>query len=237
MKKYSLSDNKIIDNNNNNNNVIATYINNKVELLDKRFSYNKIYNIFKFTDIPTQRQELRELFINEEKDLNENVKKLPSVLRDRIIFGDSYPTYLRADSNEELKREVDIWYNVMYLNKDQNGNDLRTAEEIKRVKNRLLKRVGHISDWDVSRVTDMSDLFSEMELFNDNINNWNVSNVTNMSSMFFATNFNRPLDNWDVSNVTNMSSMFFFAENFNRSLKHWDVSSVTNMGLVFVSLQ
>ena len=52
-------------------------------------------------------------------------------------------------------------------------------------KNRLLERVGHISDWDVSRVTDMSELFSEMELFNDNLNDWNVSNVTSMNYMFY----------------------------------------------------
>ena len=125
MKKYFLSDNKIIDNNN--NNVIAVYDNNKVELLDKRFSYNKIANIFKFADIPTQITEqrlmARSLFRQKTTD-----PKLSGV--ENMITQWSRPTYLRADSNEELKIEVDIWYNVMYLNKDQNGNDLRTTKEI-----------------------------------------------------------------------------------------------------------
>ena len=37
------------------------------------------------------------------------------------------------------------------------------------------------------------------------ISNWDVSKVTNMDSMFAgATSFNQPLKNWNVSNVTNM---------------------------------
>ena len=49
-----------------------------------------------------------------------------------IIQGYANPNALRADTNEELKREVDIWYNVMYLNKNEEGHDLKTPEEIKR---------------------------------------------------------------------------------------------------------
>ena len=41
------------------------------------------------------------------------------------------------------------------------GRDLKTPHEIKKAKQKLLKRVGHISDWDVSRVTDMRNLFEE----------------------------------------------------------------------------
>ena len=101
-----------------------------------------------------------------------------------------------AENKDELKREVDIWYNVMYLNKDQKGRDLKTTQEIKKAKQRLLRRVGHISEWDVSRVTDMSNLFSEQYLFNHDISRWNVSEVTNMQGMFDgARRFNRPLNN------------------------------------------
>ena len=146
----------------------------------------------------------------------------------------SRPTYLRADSNDELKIEVDIWYNVMYLNKDQNGNDLRTTEEIEPEKKRLLERVGHISDWDVSRVTNMEGLFKNLRVFNENLNNWNVSNVTNMSSIFYGLiNFNRSLKDWNVSNVSNMSSMFFHNLSFNKPLENWNVSNVTSMNGMF----
>ena len=39
---------------------------------------------------------------------------------------------------------------------------------------------GHISDWDVSNVTNMELLFLNRDSFNDNISGWDVSNVTNM---------------------------------------------------------
>ena len=49
------------------------------------------------------------------------------------------------------------------------------------------------------------------------ISNWNVQNITDMSSMFsFCFDFNQPLNNWDVSNVTNMSYMFSFDYDYNR---------------------
>ena len=41
------------------------------------------------------------------------------------------------------------------------------------------------------------------------IGQWDVSRVTNMQNMFFNCHaFNEPLDTWDVSNVTSMMGMF-----------------------------
>ena len=40
---------------------------------------------------------------------------------------------------------------------------------------------------------------------------WNTSNVTDMSNMFYnATNFNEDIGGWDTANVTNMNSMFYY---------------------------
>ena len=86
---------------------------------------------------------------------------------------------------------------------------------------------GDISYWDVSNVTDMSEMFIISTSFNQAIGNWDVSNVTNMYNMFGgATNFNQPIGNWDVSNVTDMGSMFGYASAFNQNLSSWSVDGV-----------
>ena len=93
---------------------------------------------------------------------------------------------------------------------------------------------GHISDWNVSAVTDMSEAFRNRTTFNEDISGWGVSNVTDMNQMFRnAVAFNQPIGNWDVSNVTNLSSMFFGASAFNMPVGDWNVSSVINMRDIF----
>ena len=97
---------------------------------------------------------------------------------------------------------------------------------------------GHISSWDTSEVTDMSELFKDADSFNQPIGNWDVSNVTDMNHMFLrAKAFNRPIGNWDVSNVTNMESMFKDADSFNQPIGNWDVSNVTSMNWMFESAE
>ena len=44
-------------------------------------------------------------------------------------------------------------------------------------------KYGHISNWDVSNVTDMKQLFTDAESFNLNISEWDVIRVTDMRYM------------------------------------------------------
>ena len=89
---------------------------------------------------------------------------------------------------------------------------------------------------DLSRVTDMSFMFSYTDAFNGDISNWNTSSVINMSSMFNdADAFNGDIPDWDTSAVTNMSYMFSYADNFNGDISNWNTSSVTNMSYMFTS--
>ena len=83
---------------------------------------------------------------------------------------------------------------------------------------------GPISEWDVSRVTDMSRIFQSMYSFNQDISKWDVSRVTEMNRMFYlAKSFNQDISKWDVSRVTDMIMMFADAESFDQSLcdKTW----------------
>ena len=95
---------------------------------------------------------------------------------------------------------------------------------------------GAPNDWDVSKITDMSNLFDHPQLieFNQPIRKWNTSNVTDMSQMFaYARLFQRPIENWDTGNVTTMSGMFAWATAFNKPIGDWDTSNVTDMSAMF----
>ena len=95
----------------------------------------------------------------------------------------------------------------------------------------------HISQWDVSRVTDMNGMFNGASEFNQDISGWDVGEVTNMDYMFKdASSFNGDLSAWNVWQVTNMINMFWGATSFNNgsnayapTVLSWNVSKVTDM--------
>jgi surface protein len=96
----------------------------------------------------------------------------------------------------------------------------------------------HISNWDVSNVTDMSFLFYGHAEFNQDVSRWDVSRVVNMRRMFSdATSFNnggKALE-WGekTRKVTNMDNMFSNATEFNQDVSSWNVSSVGEMSNMF----
>ena len=90
-----------------------------------------------------------------------------------------------------------------------------------------------IGTWNVSNVTNMGSMFRGAGGFNQDIGNWNVSKVNNMSYIFLNTPFNQYIGNWNVSNVTDMSYMFGLASAFNQNIGNWNVSKVTNMSYMF----
>ena len=91
-----------------------------------------------------------------------------------------------------------------------------------------------MNSWCVGNVVDMSNMFSGMATFNEDISDWDVSSVNIMSSMFFqASAFNGDLSGWDVSNVNEMRYMFYAASAFNGDLSGWNVSNVNDMRYLF----
>ena len=52
------------------------------------------------------------------------------------------------------------------------------------------------SYWYTANVTTMQGMFYGATSFNQNISNWNVSNVENMNNMFREANFNQDISEW-----------------------------------------
>ena len=91
---------------------------------------------------------------------------------------------------------------------------------------------GDLSKWDVSRVENMRDMFESSHFNNDSICDWDVSNVENMSGMFWNSGFNQDISNWDISNVVNMSCMFSKSA-FNQDISNWKINPKCNTKNMF----
>ncbi|MGJ8713929.1 MAG: BspA family leucine-rich repeat surface protein [Maribacter stanieri] len=92
----------------------------------------------------------------------------------------------------------------------------------------------NIGNWNVSNVVNMENVFKRAERFNQEIGDWNVSNVTNMGYMFQgAKAFDKPIGSWNVINVASMFHMFSDAYKFNQDIGNWDMSNVTDIGSMF----
>jgi len=96
------------------------------------------------------------------------------------------------------------------------------------------KRWPLVNSSPITNVIDMSWMFADALIFNQDIGSWNVDNVMNMDRMFWnASSFNQDISNWDVSNVTRMNRMFSNALSFNQDIGNWNVTKVTDMNSMF----
>ena len=87
----------------------------------------------------------------------------------------------------------------------------KTKDELKQMIETEIRKNGNkcsLNHIDVSRITDMSELFYWSN-FNGDISDWDVHNVTNMTEMFYRGEFSGDISNWDVSNVKDMFEIFF----------------------------
>ena len=93
-----------------------------------------------------------------------------------------------------------------------------------------------ISDWDVSNVKSMRQMFQWCEELRSvgDISKWDVSKVIYMNGMFSnCYYFNQNISDWDVSSVTEMQYMFYNCKKFNQDLSKWNVLGVKNMDKMF----
>ena len=81
-----------------------------------------------------------------------------------------------------------------------------------------------ISQWDVSNVENMSEMFSLCENFDCDLSNWDVSKVRDMNGMFdHCKSFTgKGLEKWNVKNVKYMESMFDGCKSLPKIPSWWD---------------
>jgi len=97
---------------------------------------------------------------------------------------------------------------------------------------------GEIGSWNISNLTNLDYLFTNVWFPYSNppnLNNWDTSNIKSMKGTFQGVTHYNPqsLDKWDVSEVTNMDSMFYGASRFNQDISTWDTKNVANMDNMF----
>lgn len=135
----------------------------------------------------------------------------------------------------------------------------KIKDELREIIFNRMKKEGNkcdLNDIDVSNITDMSYLFSNLDEngmhisrniisgrrirknniseFNGDISGWDVSNVKDMSFMFcYAESFDGDISEWDVSKVEDMSYMFYYAKSFKGDISKWNVSNVKQMTYMF----
>ena len=97
-----------------------------------------------------------------------------------------------------------------------------------------------ISNWDTSNVTDMRDMFVNLDFFSADLSNWDVSNVYYFDRMFaLMQGGNNGQGSWEIfTSETNelavsMEAMYFLTENFNQNISGWATSAVFNMQSMF----
>ena len=101
-------------------------------------------------------------------------------------------------------------------------------------KNKAINKFGEINTWNITAVTDLSELFKDLITFNENISKWDTKSVTNMRLMFLgASSFNQDIGNWNTTKVTDMAQMFLNASSFNQDIGGWNISNVTIMAEMF----
>ena len=127
-----------------------------------------------------------------------------------------------------------LWFGLRKAEKETKSLLKGMVKEWLTDKNKAQQKYGHMSDWDVSEITDMKGLFKDAYDFNEDLSQWDTSKCTNMSDMFLGcTKFNSDLSRWDTSKCKSMVWMFGECSSLSCDLRNWNVSQCKDMSYMF----
>lgn len=165
----------------------------------------------------------------------------PHLFLDAGTFGDGNPT--NAAKLESIEQWGDIEWESMKAafagakNMTSNAEDqpdLSKVVDLSQMFSGATNFNGEIGNWETSNVGNMGNMFYQAKAFDKYIGDWDVSRVFDMHSMFrYAESFDQDIGDWDVSNVRRMNGMFGGAKSFNQDIGEWDVSKVYDMRYMF----
>ena len=179
------------------------------------------------------------------------MKSLNQYIQEKLIINKDYKdAKIVVKSFNELRKIIDDRYNEFGAGTKQkpiNFNDIDVSGINSFCNSKGKGIFGYtgfkyidISDWDVSNIEDMRNMFKECAQLKSvgDLSNWNVSNVKDMSYMFYiCVNLTSvgDLSDWDVSNIEDIGYMFFGCEQLKSvgNLSNWDVSNVEDMFCTF----
>ena len=181
------------------------------------------------------------------------MKTLNKYIQEKLVINKDYksPYTCAPKSFDELRKIINDRYDKLGPGTKQkpidfNDVDVSNVDSFydNRTYNGLFERTDfeyiNLSYWDVSKVENMSGMFSYCYFLKSvgDLSNWDVSNVKDMYHMFYGCDQLKSvgdLSNWNVSNVKNISYMFTYCKQLKSvgDLSKWNVSNVNYMIAMF----
>ena len=182
------------------------------------------------------------------------MKNLKQYISEKLVVNKDYDSYQYHPTTwEELKQIIEKRFEELgpgTKNKPINFNDIDVSKittfhdetEYKGIFEETNFEYIDVSDWDVSNVKDMFNMFAYCHNLKSvgDLSNWDVSSVKDMQDMFAdceQLEYIGDLSEWKlkVSNVKDISGMFCKCKKLKSigDISNWDVSSVEDMSGTF----
>ena len=155
-----------------------------------------------------------------------------------IINGSEYPLseFYTLKKNDIKNNELEI-----RLNQNKTINDMSFMFHSDLSESEIyLTSITNISNWNISFVTDISNLFCNCSLLASlpDISYWDTNNITNISNLFYhctSLTLIPDISKWTIKNVTNMSYLFYDCKSLTSlpNISSWDTSKVIDMRGIF----